>query len=58
MQTIRWSAVLALGLLLAACGAEEERERPPEAPMLQPGNPASDGADRPDRYGNDAGTEP
>ena len=46
MGKIRWLAVVLLGMMLAACGPDEE-QRPPDAPMMQPGNPASDGNDAP-----------
>lgn len=45
-KMMRGMAVALLGLLLAACGPDEER-RPPDAPMMQPGNPASEGGDAP-----------
>ena len=55
MREVRWAIVL-LGLLLAGCGQDgEERERPPDAPMMQPGNPASEGNDAPVAPGDAAG---
>ncbi|KHO66264.1 hypothetical protein PT85_01415 [Pseudomonas flexibilis] len=58
MREMRWGAVMLLGLLLAACGdGNGERDRPPAAPAMQPGNPAAEGADRPDLHGEEAGTE-
>ena len=58
MREVRWGAVALLGLLLSACGEDaEQRERPPAAPAMQPGNPTAEGADRPDLYEDDAGTE-
>lgn len=49
-----WATAMLLGLLLAACGdGNGERDRPPAAPAMQPGNPTSDGADRPDLHDGD-----
>lgn len=46
MKNPHWMAVALLGLLLGPCGPDES-QRPPDAPMMQPGNPASEGSDAP-----------